>query len=161
MKVRAKKDDTAVFFHPHIREEINCLSLSSCPSLPLAASPNYMIIWWGIGSKERLRLLLLRQLTHLFTRRLYASTHYREKLCILGQGKLDQRFSCTGQQMQLWCTYSSFQSIIGFTPIVKKQITDAVQLYCPCLWCPCSPLFAHLWRRHGQPDLSEAGLLNS
>lgn len=75
------------FFHPHIREEINCLSLSSCPSLPLAASPNYMIIWWEIGSKERLleeriRLLLLRQITHLFTGRLNAFTHYREILCI-------------------------------------------------------------------------------
>lgn len=93
---------------------------------------------------------------HLHTTEKYCASPY-----ILGQGKLDQRFSCTGKQMQLWCTYSSFQSIIGFTPIVKKQKTDSVQLYCPWLWCPCSPLFAHLWRRHGQPDLSEAGLLNS
>lgn len=58
VKVKAKKDDTAGFFHPHIREEINCLSLSTCPFLPLATSSKYMIIQWEIGSKERLGLLV-------------------------------------------------------------------------------------------------------
>lgn len=54
--------------------------------------------------------------------------------------------TCTGKKMLPWCTYSSFQSIIRFMLIVKKQTTDRVQLCCPCLCCHCSPLLVHFTR---------------
>lgn len=45
--------------------------------------------------------------------------------------------------------------------IVKKQTTDRVQLCGPSLRCHCSPLLAHLIRRHSGREQSEAGLLTS
>lgn len=45
--------------------------------------------------------------------------------------------------------------------IVKKQTIDRVQLCGPCLCCHCSPLLAHLIRRHSPREQSEAGLLTS
>lgn len=49
------------------------LSLStSPPSIPLSASPQYMIAQWEIGSEERLRFLRQQQLVHLFTPNLHA-----------------------------------------------------------------------------------------
>lgn len=75
--------------------------------------------------------------------------------------KLDRRRSCTSRKMLPRSTYSSFQSIIRFVPIVKKQVIDALQLYCPCLRLHRSPLCAHVWRRYGQRGLGEAGRLKS
>lgn len=75
-----KKDDLAemVFFHhshTYIHKAIICLSLSlsTSPSLPLSASPKYMISQWERGSEERFRFLRQQQLVHLFTPNFHAN----------------------------------------------------------------------------------------
>lgn len=45
--------------------------------------------------------------------------------------------------------------------IVKKETTGRVQLCGPCLCWHCSPLLAHLTRRHSRRERREAGLLTS
>lgn len=72
-----KKDDLAemFFFSPQPHKAIICLSLSlsTSPSLPLSASPKYMISQWETGSEERFRFLRQQQLVHLFTPNLHAN----------------------------------------------------------------------------------------